>query len=198
MKARHRSNSQGLGGAATVQLLEQARDGDRRALEALFERYLPLLRRWAKGRLPQWARRGTDTHDLVQEAMIQTLGKLDTFSATREGALQAYLRQAILNRIRDELRRAARRPTAEPVDEAVPDRGSSPLEQAIGAEMVERYDAGLQQLSPEERELLVARLEFGCSYEQVAEAVGRPTAEAARLAVRRALVHLAQVMQRDA
>jgi|SRR4051812_4492336 len=186
-----------LSSQATVQLLDDARRGNSDALELLFERYVPLLRRWARGRLPQWVRRGADTQDLVQDAVVQTLGRLDQFNATHEGALQAYLRQSILNRIRDELRRAARQPTGAPLDESVPDRSASPLENAIGAEMVERYDTALQQLPEVERELLIARLEFGYSYEQIAEAVSRPSAEAARLAVRRALVHLAQVMQRD-
>ena len=40
--------------------------------------------------------------------------RIDRFESRHEGALQAYLRQAIVNRIRDELRRAKRAPeTAE-------------------------------------------------------------------------------------
>jgi RNA polymerase sigma factor (sigma-70 family) len=182
----------------TVRLLERVRDGDDHALNELFERYVPLLRRWAKGRLPVWARRGVDTHDLVQDAVVHTLRHLNTFDMRGEGALQAYLRQAILNRIRDELRRAARQPADAALNSQVIAGGATPLEEAIGGEMVDRYERALQSLPPSEREAIVARVEFGYSYEQVAEVTARPSAEAARLAVRRALVHLAQVMSRDA
>src|SRR5687768_9791600 len=88
---------------ATVDLLTRARDGDRQALETLFERHMDLLRRWASGRLPQWARSAMDTVDLVQETMIGTLRNLENFEPRGEGALQAYLRQALINRIRSQV-----------------------------------------------------------------------------------------------
>src|SRR5690349_21612046 len=94
---------------ATIQLLERARAGDEAALEQLFARYLKPLRRWASGRLPQWARDVADTQDLVQETLLQTFKRIEGFEARGEGALQAYLRQALMNRIRDELRRFGRR-----------------------------------------------------------------------------------------
>src|SRR5690349_14530494 len=98
---------------STLTLLTRARSGDAHALDDLFGRYLPPLRRWAHGRLPRWAREMTDTQDLVQDALLQTFKKIGGFDCRGEGALQAYLRQAVMNRIRDELRRVARRPTAE-------------------------------------------------------------------------------------
>ena len=71
-------------------------------------RYLPRLKRWATGRLPRWARDATDTHDIVQDTLLRTLGRLDSFEDRGDGALQADLRQGIMNRIRDELRRTGR------------------------------------------------------------------------------------------
>src|SRR5687768_6490718 len=94
---------------ATMQLLERARAGDDEALERLFAKYLKPLRRWAAGRLPKWARDMADTQDLVQETLLQTFRKIEGFECRGEGALQAYLRQALMNRIRDELRRFDRR-----------------------------------------------------------------------------------------
>ena len=96
----------------TITLLERARAGDRAAADALFARCLPPLSRWARGRLPQWARDLADTQDVVQEALVQTFKHLETFDARGEGALQAYLRQAVMNRIRDHIRRVGRRPAA--------------------------------------------------------------------------------------
>jgi RNA polymerase sigma factor (sigma-70 family) len=180
----------------TVRLLERARDGDREALNDLFARHIPALRRWASGRLPRWVRDLTDTHDLVQETVLQTFKRVDTFEPRGEGALQAYLRQALMNRIRNEFRRAGRRPAPEELDEQIPSDGTSPVEAAIRHEQLERYEAALSRLSEKERELIVARVELGQTYEEMAQALGKPSWNAARMATARALVRLAEELKR--
>ena len=55
------------------ELIALARAGDSQALSALFTRQKASLKTWARGRLPQWARRALDTNDLIQEALLQTL-----------------------------------------------------------------------------------------------------------------------------
>src|SRR4026207_42279 len=122
---------------STFQLLSRARTGDQAAIERLFARHLKPLQRWASGRLPKWARDLADTDDLVQEALLQTFKKIEDFEPRRVGALQAYLRQAVLNRVRDELRRKARRPDATDVDGLEDLTARSPLEEAIGRQGVE-------------------------------------------------------------
>lgn len=179
---------------ASVRLLEQARDGDEVALNRLLERYLPRLSRWASGRLPRWARDMSDTDDLVQDTLVRTVRAVPTFEHRGDGALQAYLRQAILNRVRDELRRHHRRPAAGAIVDDLPDTSHSPLEQAIGAETLDRYEEALQSLAPEDREAVIARIELGCSYREIAAALGKPSDDAARMAVSRALVSLARLM----
>ena len=184
---------------STISLLHRAKAGDRQALDELFARCLPPLLRWARGRLPRTARGVNDTVDVVQDAVMGTLRHLDGFEADREGALQAYLRRAVLNRIRDEYRRSTRQPPRQELHEDCgASTGPSPLEQAIGQEAIERYERALARLDPIEREAVITRFELGFSYEHVAEALGRPSAEAARHAVRRAVAHLAQEMTRDA
>lgn len=183
--------------ASTVELLDLARKGDQDALDRLFARYQAPLRRWASGRLPRWARDLTDTDDLVQEALLQTFRRIDQFEPRGSGALFAYLRQAVLNRIRDELRRRGRRPDETGLDGTEPDTVVSPLEEAIGSEMAERYERALTRLSPQEQELIIARVEMDCSYEELAESLGKPTPDAARKAAKRALVRLAEEMARD-
>lgn len=177
---------------STLTLLTRARSGDAEALDDLFARYLPGLRRWASGRLPRWARDLADTPDLVQETLIETFKRIEGFEHRGEGALRAYLRQAVMNRIRDELRRANRRPAPVELDETMVDPGLSPLEAAVGTEMVERYEAALQRLPEGDRELVIARVEMGLTYGELAVAVGKPSADAARMAVSRALVRLAE------
>ena len=183
---------------STFDLLEQVKAGDQDALNRLFARYLPSLRRWASGRLPRWTRDLMDTDDLVQETVFRAVKRIDRFESRHEGALQAYLRQAIVNRIRDEVRRSVRSPAAIELYENQKDRSVSPLEAAIGHEAVERYEAALARLRPEEREAIVARVEMECSYEEVAQALGKPSPDAARMAVSRALLRLAEEMNRVA
>jgi RNA polymerase sigma factor (sigma-70 family) len=175
-------------------LLQRARLGDADALNELFSRYLPSLRRWARGRLPQWTRDLRDTDDLVQETLVQTLKHIDAFQPRHEGALQAYLRQALVNRVRDEVRRTSRRGVASEIDSRHPDSRASPLEDAIGTEALTRYETALQRLRAEEREVIIARVELGLSYQQIAVSHDKPSADAARMAVSRALVRLAEEM----
>jgi len=180
----------------TNDLLERARNGDSAAVDALFARYLPRLRRWAAGRLPRWARDLSDTHDVVQETLLRTFKRVDAFEARGEGAFQAYLRQAVLNQIRNELRRFGRKPAAVEVDSNAPADSPSPLEEAIGRQAIERYEAALSDLKPEEREMVIARIEMGYDYDELAEAFDRPSPDAARKAVRRAIVRLVEAMKR--
>ena len=199
--ARERFESEGQGSVeaeSTFHLIERARAGDQRALERLFTLHLKPLQRWARGRLPKWARDLADTDDLVQDTLLQTFKRIDDFEPRRVGALQAYLRQAVLNRVRNELRRKGRQPHATDLDDIEVDSAESPLEQAIGREAVERYERALQRLTSEEREAIIGRVEMGYSYEELADALDKPTADAARKAARRALVRLAEEMERAA
>jgi len=181
---------------STFELLQRARAGDEEALDRLFARFLPPLRRWASGRLPRRCRDLMETDDLVQETLVRTFKRLDSFEHRHEGALQAYLRQAVMNRIRDEVRRAKHAPVSVELDSQERDYGASALELAIGQQAVMTYEAALQRLRPEEREAVVARVEMDCTYDEVARALGKPSADAARMAVSRALLRLAEEMSR--
>ncbi len=189
-------SSQEAGLDSTVELVRQARSGSREALDRLFSRCMPALRRWASGRLPRWNRDLLDTDDLVQETVIRTVKRFDSFEPRHEGALQAYLREAVMNRIRDEIRRSGRAPALSELDENQADAGASPLDEAIGVEAVERYEAALARLRPEEREAVVAKIEMDGTYETVAQVLGKRSPDAARMAVGRALLRLAEEMNR--
>jgi DNA-directed RNA polymerase specialized sigma24 family protein len=91
--------------ASTLDLLERFKLGDEQAVNLLVERSIPPLRRWARGRLPAWARGFAETQDLVQNVIVRALPRLKEFEARHPGALQAYLRQVVANHIRDEIRK---------------------------------------------------------------------------------------------
>ncbi len=179
---------------SSFELIERVQAGDRSALERLLARYRPRLQRWASGRLPRYAREIADTDDLVQDALIGTLKNLERFEQRGEWALQAYLRQAVTNRIRDEIRRISARPLRSVLDDDLAARDQSPLEIAVGRELFERYDRALSALEPDEREAVIARLELGCAYQEIAQLVDKPSPDAARMMVARALARLAALM----
>jgi RNA polymerase sigma-70 factor (ECF subfamily) len=166
------------------------------ALDELCVRYLPRLRRWAHGRLPAWTRQAIDTEDLVQDTLAQVAGRIESFEPRHEGAFQGYLRQALLNRIRDEVRRAGDK-VAETLGSARPSPAPSPLEQAIGTELLERYEAALLRVKSEDREAIIARVEMGLTWSEIAEALDKNSNESAQMTVKRALVRLAREMSHD-
>jgi RNA polymerase sigma-70 factor, ECF subfamily len=181
----------------TARLVARAREGDRSALESLYARYLPALTRWASGRLPRWSRDLSETTDLVQDTLLTSFKHLDRFEYRGQGALLAYLRQGILNRIKDQQRNAIRRPVVGALDSNLLTDAPSALEQTIGRETLARYEAALARLQPAEREAVIARLELGHSFPEIAELTNRPSRDAARMLVARALVKLAEEMERD-
>jgi RNA polymerase sigma-70 factor (ECF subfamily) len=175
-------------------LLLRARDGDEDACNELCARYLPRLRRWAHGRLPIWAREHLDTEDIVQDTLMQSVRQLGAFTPQHERAFCAYVSQALRNRLRDAMRRAMARPQGRSLSPDVPAREPSPLEQAVGGQMLGRYDAALQRLRERDRELVVARVELGLDYEQIAGLLDKSSIPSARVAVSRALLRLAVEM----
>ena len=176
----------------TVELLNRVKAGDNEARERLVARCMPPLRRWARGRLPTYARDMLDTEDLVQDSVIAALRRIEGFEARREGALQAYLRQAVANRIKDVIRYKRRRPLQTELPEDAADHGESPLDQVIGLENTERYEAAMLRLKDSDREAIVARVELRYSYQELAVALGKPSPDAARVAVARAVYRLAR------
>jgi RNA polymerase sigma factor (sigma-70 family) len=180
---------------STVDLLDRYRAGDTEALDRLVARLTPSLRRWAHGRLPPYARGMEDTQDLVQESVIRAVRAAGTFQPRHHGALQAYLRQAVMNRIRDMVRRTQRPVAAADLPEDVrSDVDASPLDQIIGREALERYESALSRLSSKDRNAIVARLELQMSYKEVATYLGLREPSSARMAVARALVRLTDEM----
>jgi RNA polymerase sigma-70 factor (ECF subfamily) len=181
----------------SLALLHRARQGERAALDELFARYVPFLRRLAHGKIPSWMRTGLETADLVQETLLHTFRRLDQFEPRGNGAMRAYLRQALQNRIQNVRRDAMRRPLAASLDAVdVPVDTASPLDEFLSAEERARYLSALAELQPEDRDAIVGRFELGYSFEQLSAALGKPSADAARMAVRRAVVRLSETIAR--
>ena len=182
----------------TSYLLERVQAGDEAAGHRLIQRYLPVLQRWARGRLPASARGMVETDDLVQVTLLRALKRMEGFEQRHEGAFFAYLRRILLNVLRDEIRRSQRKPGGEPIDEGLPDPAPSLLEEIAGKQVMDAYEDALALLPEKQQEAVILRVEMGMTHPEVAEALGMPSANAARMAVSRALVRLAEVLDERA
>ena len=178
-------------------LLNRVRRGSSSAVDALFERYAPWLRRRASGRLPPWARSGLATSDLVQDVLHHTFARLNWFESKHVSALRGYLRRAVENRVQDEMRRATRRLDSAhlaPREKPLRPFEAPQLRQLLHDEMWGRYREGLKRLRVGDRRLIVGRAELGYNYEQLAAIEHLPSPDAARKAFKRAVIRLSSVM----
>ena len=180
---------------SSVDLLTRAQNGDEAARNELCARYLPRLRRWAHGRLPIWAREHLDTEDIVQDTLLRSVRQLDAFTPKHEHAFSAYVCEALRNRLRDALRRAARRPAPlRTAGRRGRDRSVTARSLRSGGKRWTATNPRCSVFARVDRELIIARVELGLDYREIAELLGRPTVGAARVAISRALLRLAVEM----
>jgi DNA-directed RNA polymerase specialized sigma24 family protein len=175
----------------TLDLLQRLTAGEQGALDALVDRSLPVFGTWALRRIPSWAVGRVDVTAVVRSALLDALPRLRTVEASSAGAVQAVLRDAVYDRLANDLRAlAAQHPDA---------MGESPmtasvLAQAAGRWNLERYDSALAALTAPDREAIISRLELRQSYEELATALGEADAAAARVRVTNAVARLIQKM----
>jgi len=143
------------------------------------------------------ARGMVDTEDIVQETMIKAVRNLGAADLLGDGALQAYLRQALTNRLADAYRGTARRPHDTGLTSDLPSLEASPLEQSIGTEALRRYEAALARLKRDDREAIILRVELCYEYEDIARMLGKSGAASARMVVSRALARLSREMSAE-
>jgi RNA polymerase sigma-70 factor (ECF subfamily) len=180
--------------ATSAELLQRAQAGDQVALSALIAIYLPRLRRWATGRIPPGARALLETQDVVQETLIAAVRNLRHVEVRGEGAFQAYLSRALMNRLTDLYRRNVHQPARGELPSDLPANAPSPLEQVIGSEALARYESALTRLSDTDREAIILRVEMCCGYNEIASELHKADAGQARVAVCRALARLSRQM----
>jgi RNA polymerase sigma-70 factor, ECF subfamily len=195
MNADGLGQTQGLSDVApTRTLLGRAADGNDAAVSAIYSRFAPALTHWARGRLPNYARDLKDTQDLVQEALVRSLQRLEGFDSSKRGGFLRYLKTCVMNGIRKEIRRLGSRPRAVELHDQIPSNARCALDEYVDRETQDRYEAALDQLSPSDQDLVVARLELQMSFSEIAIHSGRPSPDAARMAVNRAVRKLAECM----
>ena len=178
-------------------LIARAKAGDVGAVDRLVLRYFPRLKRWARRRVPNWARDFNDTEDLVQETLVHAFRNLPLIQMQSRFSFRAYMRQAIRNRIKDELRRAGRRPLVEELRISMTVDAPSAAAQCVAKEDLWRCRAALARLRPSDRRVILARLAHdNLTYRGMVASAGRRSEDAVRVALARALTRLAREMQK--
>jgi RNA polymerase sigma-70 factor (ECF subfamily) len=128
---------------------------------------------------------------------MRTMQRIDSFDPRHAGALQAYLHTILRNLITDAVRDHRRHPGAEPLAADQADPSPDPLDETIGRENYTRDQRAMQRLDEDTRGLIVMRFEWGFSHQEIALETGKPTPDAARMAVYRALLRLNEEMSRE-
>ena len=192
-----RATDAALSAESSFDLVLRANRGEGEALDALMARYVPRLQRWAHGRLPPAARGALQTQDLVQDTLMHVIQRLPSFNPRHEGAFQGYVRTTLWNRIRDLARHHSRTGAPVPLEADIAADDWSPLDLAVGRETLDRYEAALERLRPDDKALIVARIEMGLPYPEMAAMFEKPSVAAVHMAVSRALVKLAEEMAHE-
>ena len=132
------------------------------------------------------AQRAPDPEDVLGEVFLQVARDLNRFSGD-EAALRRWVFAIAHNRLLDARRRQGRRPAV--VTDSVPERPAAPSAEPVDRALVE----ALQQLTPDQREVLVLRFVADLPLEDVARITRRRTG-AVKALQHRGLDSLARIL----
>jgi RNA polymerase sigma factor (sigma-70 family) len=184
--------------AQTATLVGRARAGDRAAQDELFRHFAPQIESFLHARLPPHARGLRDTQDLAQSVCLRAFRTLDRFEYRGVGSFWSYVRRIAMNCLVDATRRNDGGPSIpEQSSQAPVDSERGPIEQAARAEEHDAYEKALGALPEKVREAVTMRLELGAEYALIASECGYPSPDAAKMAIRRAIVQLGDSMSPD-
>jgi len=178
----------------SIHLIREAQGGEHAALNRLFERYYARVRAVVRRRLGPALRRDFESGDLLHEALIQAFRSFDRYELRSHAEFLDWLAGIVEHRIRAAHEYVGRdkrdrdcEVALEQIRESVAS-GRLVLEPSLGG--VDRairdeerqlvWDA-LEELPAHYRQAVVLRHFHRASWEQVAEATGRRSADAARM-----------------
>lgn len=174
----------------TQGLLGAIRAGDQSARARLVARIEPLLMRFARGRVPQVLRHEQDTSDLVQSTWLRVLDRLDSIALQKPGDFYAYLRATLVNALREALRKHGRAPELRDGNDL------DLIESSLPAERVDlddwlSYEQAIAKLTPELRNLVLMRFEFGMNFSEIGAELGEAP-DTVRMRLTRTLASMSQ------
>lgn len=176
-------------GEKTIQLLTGVRDGDDDAMNALLERHRVAVRRMVQMRMDQAIARRVDASDVVQDVMLEASSRLQDYLQNPGMPFHLWLRQLAKDRIIDMHRRhrVAQRRSVDREQQVfsigddeqsvadlatlLKDADLTPGAAAIQNEFMNRFMIALNELSEDDRELIMMRHFEGLGNSEVAAAL---------------------------
>src|SRR3954453_2789735 len=170
----------------TVELLAGARQGDSDAVNRLMDRHRDSLHRMVRCRLNQGVARRVDASDIVQDALLTASRRLAEYLQSPKIPFHAWVRQIARDRLADVYRReladkrnvgreqgtpAVGRSSLDPVGQAS-DHQLTPAAALLRKEFAERFNAAVDQLDDDDREIILMRHSEQLSNSQAAEVLG--------------------------
>jgi len=154
--------------AAPDELVERAKNGDGKALDALLAQHLPMVYRFVSMRL------GADRanlDDVVQETLIAAASSIESLRAERDGAVPAWFLTIARHKVADHFRRSPMR--TEELGLQTATEGPDVQEIVTERDRDRRLREAMRDLTPDQEEVLVLRFVLGFDLDQTAAITGR-------------------------
>ena len=159
--------------AEDAALIRRMVDADETALGALYDRWVRSLYSLVLHLL----RDPDEAEDVVEETFWQAWQKAGSYEPSK-GAVSTWLltigRRKALDRLRARKRNREDTTSGESTFDDLPSRSPDPANEAEGSELRENIRAALQELPPEQREVLELGYFSGLSQAEIADATGQP------------------------
>ena len=153
-------------------LVKRAKDGDKRALEALCERHAPRVERLAAHLL----RDPEDARDAAQEALAKLCTRIAQFRG--ESQFSTWLHRLTVNACRDVASRQRARACEPLLEDRRAATDADPAREADRAELRSELNRCLAEIAPDQARVVVLKDALGFSFEEVSEAAGMPVGTA--------------------
>jgi len=209
-------NSVTEGGDSSRDLAEAAARGDSKAIERLLDRHLPDLRAFVRLRAGRLVREHESASDIVQSVCREVLQNMERFQHPSEAAFKQWLFKTALRKLsnrrdfylaekRDVLREVRIAPGGEDATRAIADSQlldayrnfTSPSHAAIVRDEIARVEAAFDQLTEDERNVVLLAHVVGLSRAEIGKELGKPEG-AVRVFLHRTLAKVANLIANSA
>ena len=171
------------------ELVDKATNGDRRALDALVERYSPRVNRLAS----QLMGHLEEARDAAQESLVKVCTRLKQFRG--EAQFATWLHRLVVNTCRDRMAfQRVRRAEPLELDEHAISEDPDPSSVAVLTDLRRDLADALSRLSADQRIAVVLRDSFGLSYKEISR-VARMPVGTAKCYVHRARARLRTLLE---
>ncbi len=186
-------------------LLERARQGEREAAGAIFERCAGKLLALIRLRLGRSLRRQVESRDVLQATLLKAFEHVGDLETTETSSFMGWLARIAENEILDlaafhgrQRRDAARNVALDDEPEAaLVAQVRSATSRLVWSEQAGRLERALEGLEPDHREVIVLRRFEELSYPEIGERLSR-SPDACRMLFARAMTALTGAMKEDA